>query len=139
MHSSIICSANPLLFNCTSTGLPFLFNIILASFELKSIHPLSMDFSCKLLAHFSNRNKRSFTLSYSAKTLGSFSSNAFTFAYVQRWSECIRLGTMVYDVHFPAVSICILQVSVHRSTFGFNEQIPFDNSNGSIGTTRSAK
>ena len=139
MHSSIICSANPLLFNCTSTGLPFLFNIILASFELKSIHPLSMDLSCKLLAHFSNRNKRSLHCRIQLKHLDHFQamhSLSHTCSVDPNVSDLEQWYTMCI---FLLYQYAFYKLAYTVSTFGFNEQIPFDNSNGSIGTTRSAK
>jgi len=81
----------------------------------------------------------SFMLSYCFVTSSSPSKILFTLSYVIRKAVFITDLYVSAETTFPSGVISISQVKVSLSSFGFNEQIPFEISFGSIGRTLSTR
>ena len=76
---------------------------------------------------------------YRVAASSSPSSTAFTSVYVIRSAERITPLVIRAEAISPSVPISMIALITRRSSRGLSEQMPFDNSSGSIGTARSGK
>ena len=140
MKDSISFSLTPGRRTCTSTGAPVSSQRMALSLLSRSRLPRRRRrFSSTAAKAAMSRSVGRIAPYRCVRAASSPARSALQSSYVMRSTVRMTLLAMVCPTSSPSAVRVMRQESVSRSTRGFSEQMPLDNSGGSMGTTRSAK